>query len=286
MSKNCLIGISCGASCVSRSYSCSRDLGEEEADFLSRLRHNLRDTTLSDSPEMKDIVSSDEDLRDVLENGEEIGGGAYGVVFVKDDLAVKLFRYGDSRSGYGTKKEEELEIAKEAGEIGVGPKIIKEYRNEKGGLEAIMMERVKGKMLEEVVSDEGEGVSRKEAEVANNFFKQVGIMHKAGIVHRDLHNENVIVKEDNSVVLIDWGMAEKVDKNRKGIQSVADELSDLLSYEESGWLFPNHRYLSQSSSAMVLLTDNVIRQNPTIYSRTQEAPDYEGTVAALYDGVL
>lgn len=282
MSKNCTIGVSCGSTCVSRSFSCSRDLGDDESDFLSSLTKKIKGTTLAADPELREIVSANEELRDVLENGEKIGEGGYGVVYVKDDLAVKLFKYEAK-----DEDEKELEIATEAGQLGIGPGILEDYRDSSGRLRGIMMERIHGKRLIDVVSEEGEGVRSDEPEIANNLFKKVGEMHKAGIIHGDIHNENVIVRDDNSIVLIDWGMAERTGKgSSSSLRAVADELSSLLDPGNSDIMFPNHRYLSEYSSAMIFLTDNVMRQTPRIYSRMGEVTDYDEVVGSLYDGVL
>ncbi|NEO82810.1 MAG: serine/threonine protein kinase [Spirulina sp. SIO3F2] len=78
---------------------------------------------------------------------------------------------------------------------------------DEAGLPSIVMEFVEGKNLFELIKERG----RLPEGEAVDYFRQVAlalqVIHGAGMVHRDVHPGNIIVKPSGEVVLIDFGLA-------------------------------------------------------------------------------
>ena len=74
----------------------------------------------------------------------------------------------------------------------------------------LVMDFVSGESLFEVVNRKG---TIPEAEVVP-FIRQIGkalaIIHQAGLVHRDAHPGNIMLQEDGTAVLIDFGIAKEL----------------------------------------------------------------------------
>jgi serine/threonine-protein kinase len=78
---------------------------------------------------------------------------------------------------------------------------------ETSGLPYIVMERVEGETLHELVRD-GEPLSaRRVLEIGAQIAEGLAKAHAAGIVHRDLKPDNVMVTEDGFVKILDFGLA-------------------------------------------------------------------------------
>ncbi|MGQ4892613.1 MAG: KEOPS complex kinase/ATPase Bud32 [Candidatus Njordarchaeia archaeon] len=71
----------------------------------------------------------------------------------------------------------------------------------------IIMEYIKGKILKEALL--GNNLSEKsKVNVFKNIGEMTAIMHNNGIIHGDLTTSNIILLQDLSIVLIDFGLGE------------------------------------------------------------------------------
>lgn len=71
----------------------------------------------------------------------------------------------------------------------------------------LVMELVEGRSLERVLRDEGRVPVRRALEWAAQICRGLGTAHAAGVVHRDIKPANVIVRPDDTAVVLDFGIA-------------------------------------------------------------------------------
>jgi tRNA A-37 threonylcarbamoyl transferase component Bud32 len=215
---------------------------------------------------------------EVALEGELIGEGFYGMVFVKDDLALKVAKEGSILS-------EEVEIAEEMGKAGVGPEIHDSIRNSDGDYVAMLMERIEGKTLLQRMEDAGV-VGSREMDILDNFFNRREKMHRAGIIHGDLHNENVMVSDDNKVKIIDWGMARKFDTARVSVgvrNSIIREAGEFIEGDEVIYL-PLRDQFENKSDRFQRMRDNLIILREKTTRGEPISDDWQGFISEIYDG--
>ncbi|MFE1292597.1 serine/threonine-protein kinase [Streptomyces sp. NPDC058751] len=72
----------------------------------------------------------------------------------------------------------------------------------------IVMERIEGKSLAEVIREDGLLTPRRAAEVGLAILDVLQAAHREGILHRDVKPSNVLIDHDGRVVLTDFGIAQ------------------------------------------------------------------------------
>ena len=86
-----------------------------------------------------------------------------------------------------------------------------------GDLPCLVMDYIPGDSLYNLVQEKGKLSEEKAVEYIKQIGSALTVCHEAGIIHRDAHPGNMILREDNgNVVLIDFGIAKNV-----GTQSVS-----------------------------------------------------------------
>jgi serine/threonine-protein kinase len=99
------------------------------------------------------------------------------------------------------------------------PGIVKTFDNEGRSRLYMVIEWVEGRLLRKVLNEDGVGKERRlpidrAVKIILGICDALDYMHKRGVVHRDLKPENVMVGEDDSIKLIDFGIAMKEDARR------------------------------------------------------------------------
>jgi serine/threonine-protein kinase len=93
------------------------------------------------------------------------------------------------------------------------PKFISTFKDEYR--EGYILEYIAGKVFEDIVAVEGHRFTREEIyDIANRLVGIVEILQSGNIVHRDIRLPNVILKENNELALIDFGLARFIDNQR------------------------------------------------------------------------
>jgi len=84
---------------------------------------------------------------------------------------------------------------------------------ETDGLPYIVLEFIDGRTLKEILDDNGPMPSRIAVALVVQVLDALGAAHAAGIIHRDVKPQNVIVMQSGKVKLMDFGIAREVDAN-------------------------------------------------------------------------
>ncbi len=90
----------------------------------------------------------------------------------------------------------------------VHPNIVEIYDvGEDEGQHFIVMEYIRGKTLKQLTLTRG-ALSKEEAlDVMKQLVSAISTAHKKGIIHRDIKPQNVLVKDDGSIKVVDFGIA-------------------------------------------------------------------------------
>ena len=83
-------------------------------------------------------------------------------------------------------------------------------QGEDGGNMFLAMEYVPGLTLREVMEAEGPLTPRAALDIMDSVLQALASAHRAGIIHRDVKPENVILREDGTVKVADFGLARAV----------------------------------------------------------------------------
>jgi len=77
----------------------------------------------------------------------------------------------------------------------------------------LVMELVRGRTLRDLIRERGHLSPRQSLEVIEPVLAALGAAHQAGIVHRDVKPENVLLSDDNRIKVADFGLARAVSGN-------------------------------------------------------------------------
>jgi serine/threonine-protein kinase len=104
-------------------------------------------------------------------------------------------------------------------EAGIGrmmnhPGVMKVYDEEKHGRVYMVMEWLEGKLLRDILREQRPLPQERAVRIAINILGALQHIHSRGVAHRDLKPENIMVDANDSIKLIDFGIASKSDARR------------------------------------------------------------------------
>ncbi len=124
---------------------------------------------------------------------------------LKRDVAVKVLR-GDLASdpvNLARFQKEAMALANTS-----HPNIVEVYDvGVQGNKNYIVMEYVPGKTLKQLITQRGSIPIDEAVNIMKQLVSAVSHAHKMGIIHRDIKSQNVLVKDDGTVKLSDFGIA-------------------------------------------------------------------------------
>lgn len=145
---------------------------------------------------------------------EQIGKGATGAVYRAEHSTTKRVVALKVLLKYLTTDETVVRrFLREAraGAILNHPNIVRTFdAGEDNGIYYIVMEYVKGRILENIVREEGPFSPSRAVEIVIQVARALGYAYEHKIVHRDLRPANIIVTEDNIAKVINMGMAKSL----------------------------------------------------------------------------
>ena len=144
---------------------------------------------------------------------ERIGRGASGEVYRARDprldreVALKLLPLADAESdASGAIIEEGRLLARVR-----HPNVVTLYGADRvGNRIGLWMELVKGRTLEQMLRDGHAFTAAEVVRIARDLCEAVAAVHAAGLLHRDVKAENVMIADDGRVVLMDFGTGRDV----------------------------------------------------------------------------
>nr|WP_281496928.1 Stk1 family PASTA domain-containing Ser/Thr kinase [Ornithinimicrobium sp. F0845] len=83
-------------------------------------------------------------------------------------------------------------------------------QGEDGDLVFLAMELVEGRTLREVITEHGAHSVREAVAYIDPVLQALAAAHEAGLAHRDVKPENVLIREDGTVKVADFGLARAV----------------------------------------------------------------------------
>jgi serine/threonine-protein kinase len=91
------------------------------------------------------------------------------------------------------------------------PNVVAVYdQGEDDGIVFLAMELVNGLTLRQVMTSEGPLTPRAALDIIDPVLQALGAAHRAGLIHRDVKPENVILREDGAVKVADFGLARAI----------------------------------------------------------------------------
>lgn len=87
------------------------------------------------------------------------------------------------------------------------PSVMKVFPNSNRQQIYMAMEWVDGRLLRQILREQGKLPPDRAVRIAIGICDALGYIHNHGVVHRDLKPENIMVGEDDSIKLIDFGIA-------------------------------------------------------------------------------
>ncbi|MBB4704765.1 serine/threonine-protein kinase [Sphaerisporangium siamense] len=146
---------------------------------------------------------------------EQIGRGGMGVVWRAHDelldraVAVKEVRYpGDPDDDEVAElNRRTLREARAAGRLSHPNVVVVHDVIEEGGRPWIVMQLIESRSLGQVLREDGPLPVRMVAEIGLQVMEALRTAHAAGVLHRDVKPENVLLTDDGRVVLTDFGIA-------------------------------------------------------------------------------
>lgn len=127
-----------------------------------------------------------------MPNGQKIGQGGQGAVY----------KHGSNRvvkvSNISNRAIQEYEMAKVAGNLNIGPKVYGSNRNATKFW--YFMNYVNGTPLKNI---------KNKSCYKKHVYYVVDKLHKAGIAHLDLHEDNIMIGMNGKVYIIDYGSARR-----------------------------------------------------------------------------
>lgn len=94
------------------------------------------------------------------------------------------------------------------------PGIVKTFDGETRSRLYMVIEWVDGRLLRSILNEERKLPIERAERITLGICDALDYMHKRGVVHRDLKPENIMVGPDDSIKLIDFGIAMKEDARR------------------------------------------------------------------------
>lgn len=145
---------------------------------------------------------------------EKIGNGGMATVYKAKDLVLKRYvAVKILREEYTTDNEfiKRFNTEAESAASLTHPNIVSVYDvGKEGNLYYIVMELIKGKTLKEIIVEDGRMGWKWSVKIAKQIAQALETAHINNIIHRDIKPHNIIITEDGTAKVTDFGIAKAV----------------------------------------------------------------------------
>ena len=145
---------------------------------------------------------------------EKIGNGGMATVYKAKDLVLKRYvAVKILREEYTTDNEfiKRFNTEAESAASLTHPNIVSVYDvGKEGNLYYIVMELIKGKTLKEIIVEDGRMGWKWSVKIAKQIAQALETAHRNNIIHRDIKPYNIIITEDGTAKVTDFGIAKAV----------------------------------------------------------------------------
>ncbi len=188
--------------------------------------------------------------------GAAKGQGGFGITYAGMDLqngrrvaikeyypgwcATRLSNYRvipgtQNDTGYRDGMRAFLEEAMMLSAVGALPSVVTVYDCfEANGTAYLVMEYVDGSPLHAIVSKQGRFTAQTLLPLLPNLLGDLGILHKSGIIHRDISPDNLILTAEGSLKLLDFGSARSMNASKNMTVLLKPGFSPVEQYQSTG----------------------------------------------------
>lgn len=145
---------------------------------------------------------------------EFLGDGRYGIVYLGENADHKKVIIKQLKLDMIKKTKRKLFYEKKTLNMLNDPRFPKFISNFKDEYrEGYILEYIEGEVIEDLLIRDNHRFSRKEIyEYCAKLIDIIEVLQKNNIVHRDIRTPNVILKDNNELALIDFGLARIINK--------------------------------------------------------------------------
>jgi serine/threonine protein kinase len=172
-------------------------------------------------------------IKDKYKIYDKVGSGGIATVYVARDLktnemvAVKVIHPHVAKDSNTVKRfEREANLLMSL----TDPSLVQVYDY---GIEEdrhyLVMEYVGGRTLKAIIKEEGPLAVDRALDIAHQVAEGLSVIHRQGVIHRDIKPQNLIVQTDGKVKVMDFGIA---------------RMADLSALTQSGFLVGTPHYIS------------------------------------------
>jgi serine/threonine protein kinase len=163
--------------------------------------------------------------------GQLIGSGGYGEVYqaiqqsVDREVAIKVIlpQYANDPQ-FVTEFESEAKLIAQLEHLNIVP-LIDYWRDEQGAF--LVMRYIRGGSLRGMLAKQGALSLTRVLRIAEQVAEALNVAHEAGVVHRDLKPDNILIDERGNAYLTDFGIAKQTNQDD---QSATDAIKGTFAY--------------------------------------------------------
>ena len=142
---------------------------------------------------------------------QKLGEGGMGTVYLADDImlerkvAIKILNPLLTKDSHFTERfRNEAKVQASL----IHPNIVALYNYfRESDNYCMVMEYVEGVTLKQLITNTGPLPEQKVVWILNQTLEAVGFAHKKGIIHRDIKPSNILITKDNTIKILDFGIA-------------------------------------------------------------------------------
>ncbi|HEX8117979.1 MAG TPA: serine/threonine-protein kinase, partial [Pyrinomonadaceae bacterium] len=211
----------------------------------------------------------------------QLGEGGMGVVYVAEDtvlgrrVAVKIPHAGRDESHYRARFLREARAVSKLRHTNIAA--VHDFGETEEGQPFIVMELVSGQTLGDLLAGPGISVARS-VEVACQVARALSEAHRLGVVHRDVKPSNVVIDEEGTVKVLDFGLAKQLHEEAAGGNGASEAQTLLTARTRSDVLIGTPLYLSpeQARGAKVDGRSDLFALGALLYECLTGRPAFSG----------